>query len=507
MESLSATDKVRRIKTIAEALGFEECGITKATKLEADAERLKQWLEEGHHAGMKYMENHFDMRSDPELLVPGAKSIITLLKNYYPLEKADPWQPIVAKYAYGKDYHNVIRKQLKKMLRILAEQMGPVKGRGFVDSAPVMERSWAVRSGLGWIGKNGCLIHPGKGSFFFIATLITDLELTETSREVPSHCGNCTRCIDACPTKAISLQGSIDAGRCIAYLTIENRENKISDNFKGLLHNRLFGCDICQDVCPWNKKFASAHHEDAFKPINGLLSMRWEDWEAMDEIKFEKQFESSALKRSGLSGIKRNLAFLKTSVDMNKTEYGRPYYTAYIMLGGNRQNRRFFLEEACRRLSKNTGKILKSSAFYRTAPWGKEDQEDFLNQCIKIRTRVRPEGLMRILLNIEKDLGRIRTVHYGARTLDLDLLMINDIILKSSNLTLPHPAIELRRFVLLPLLEIAPESSHPISRIRFKDLLIHCKDKLPVKKLGISVTPILNRNAKGLLYNNHPNFR
>lgn len=298
------------IKSTAKSCGFDYCGIAKAVKLDDDALKLEQWLNKGMHGNMQYMERHFDLRTNPALLVPGAKSVITLLKNYYPAQHQEEGIPKISKYAYGNDYHEVIRKSLHEFLDILKKEIGEINGRGFVDSAPVLERSWAVRSGLGWIGKNGNLINKQNGSFFFIATLITDLELQSDAPYAKDYCGNCTRCINACPTDAILPDKVIDGSKCISYFTIELKDALINENMQGKFDNWMFGCDTCQDVCPWNR-FASPHHEPAFEPIPAILNLSVSEWMEMTEETFKMLFKNSPLKRSKYSGIRRNLTFLQ----------------------------------------------------------------------------------------------------------------------------------------------------------------------------------------------------
>ena len=300
------------VKQEARRLGFDQCGIAAAQKLDDDARRLEAWLTNGYHGTMQYMERHFDLRIDPRKLVPGAKSVITLLKNYYPAALQLPEAPVVSKYAYGQDYHEVIRPQLNELLSEMRTRFGHINGRGFVDSAPVLERAWAVRSGLGWVGKNGNLINRQTGSFFFIATLITDLDLEPDAPFATDHCGTCTRCIDACPTEAILPNKVVDGSRCISYFTIELKEMLIPSDMAGRFENRLFGCDICQDVCPWNR-FSKPHSEPAFEPIPEVLDMGTGDWEALTEEAFRTIFGRSAIKRARLQGIQRNLAFLKNA--------------------------------------------------------------------------------------------------------------------------------------------------------------------------------------------------
>ncbi len=303
-------EKSRLLKSLAAQQGFDACGIAKAQPLDEDARRLEQWLKSGHQGSMQYLERNFDLRIDPTRLVPGARSVITLLYNYYPAEHDSNQENKISKYAYGKDYHDVIRAKLKILLQQIEGSIGKIAGRGFVDSAPVLERSWALRSGLGWIGKNGNLIHKQKGSFLFIATLITDLELEPDAPFATDHCGTCTRCIDACPTQAI-LPGPIIAGnKCISYFTIELKEKLIPDEMKGTFDNWLFGCDTCQDVCPWNR-FSQPTQEPSFQPIAGLLNLSTRDWEEMTEEVFQKMFADSPLQRTGFEGIKRNLRFIQ----------------------------------------------------------------------------------------------------------------------------------------------------------------------------------------------------
>jgi epoxyqueuosine reductase len=289
------------IKQLAMAMGFDYCGIAQAKELTEDAIRLEQWLHKGYHGEMEYMAKNFDLRIDPRKLVPGAKSVICFIKNYYPSEEQEKGIPQIAKYAWGNDYHEVIRNQLHEFLDQLRKQIGPIEGRGFVDSAPVLERSWAQLAGAGWIGKNGNLIKPQTGSFFFIATLIVDIELMYDQPISKDFCGTCTKCIDACPTQAILPNKTIEANHCISYLTIDTNRN---------YKEWAFGCDICQDVCPWNR-FSHPHKESAFKPLDGLLQMRKEDWLEMEETTFKARFKHSPLLRSKLKGIKRNITYLE----------------------------------------------------------------------------------------------------------------------------------------------------------------------------------------------------
>lgn len=294
------------IRAEARRLGFTFTGIAKAGFMEEEARHLEAWLKQGLHGKMQYMERYFDLRTDPRLLVEGAKSVVMLAYNYYTKEKQrDPEAPRIAMYAYGEDYHTVVRNKLHELLQYIQLHLGEVNGRCFVDSGPVLERDWAKRSGVGWAGKNTLIIHPRQGSFFFLATLILDLEL-ETDDPIRDHCGTCTRCIDACPTEAISPAGYLlDASKCISYLTIELRE-EIPAAFKGKMENWAFGCDICQDVCPWNR-FSQPHTEPAFEPHPDLLDMTRKDWEEITEEVFKKLFKKSAVKRAKYAGIQRNI--------------------------------------------------------------------------------------------------------------------------------------------------------------------------------------------------------
>jgi len=297
------------IKNKAQELGFMHCGIARAEFLEEDAHQLEQWLSQGMHGKMSYMENHFDKRLDPTKLVPGAKSVVTLVYNYYPQnDMTENGSYKIAKYAYGKDYHFVIKDKLKTLMQHLQEEVGDVDGRAFVDSAPVMERSWAQRSGVGWIGKNSLLLNKGTGSFFFLAELIIDLEL-EYDGPVKDYCGTCTACIDACPTDAIPEPYKVDASRCISYFTIELKD-QIPEAFKGQFNDWIFGCDICQDVCPWNR-FSKPHDEPQFLPHDDLKDMSKSDWEEITRDVFNELFRKSAVKRTKYEGLQRNVAFVK----------------------------------------------------------------------------------------------------------------------------------------------------------------------------------------------------
>ena len=298
------------IKNLAADTGFEYCGIAKAQALDEDARRLEKWLNKGMHGTMQYMENHFDMRINPSKLVPGAKSVITLLLNYFPDQMQSKHAPKISKYAFGNDYHEVIRTKLKLFLQEINEQIGEVHGRGFVDSAPVLERAWAQKAGIGWIGKNGNLITKQNGSFFFIATLIVDLELIYEDAFAKDYCGTCTKCIDECPTDAILPDKVIDGSKCISYLTIELKDALIPTAMKGKFDNWMFGCDVCQDICPWNR-FSKSTNEISFTPIPEILNLSKNDWEELTEDSFKSIFKNSPLKRAKFEGIKRNLNFIQ----------------------------------------------------------------------------------------------------------------------------------------------------------------------------------------------------
>lgn len=305
---VKSTTYTKRIKEEAKRLGFLSCGISKAGFLEEEAPRLEQWLNKGMQGKMGYMENHFDKRLDPGKLVPGAKSVVSLLLNYFPKEtqKEDSYK--ISKYAYGTDYHFVIKDKLKHLLSFINEEIGEVDGRAFVDSAPVLDKAWAAKSGLGWIGKHSNLLSKQVGSFFFIAELIIDLVL-EYDTPVTDHCGNCTACIDACPTQAIVEPYVVDGSKCISYFTIELKE-EIPSDMKGKFADWMFGCDVCQDVCPWNR-FSKGHKEPLFDPKPELLDMSRKDWEEITHDVFQKVFRKSAVKRTGYNGLQRNIRFLK----------------------------------------------------------------------------------------------------------------------------------------------------------------------------------------------------
>lgn len=300
----------RIIKEQALLHGFDYCGIAMAQPLYEDAKRLEKWLHAGMHGTMQYMENYFDLRIDPTKLVPGAKSVITFLKNYYPTQPINSEYKI-SKYAYGKDYHLVIKDQLKALMHELQEKIGAINGRGFVDSAPVLERAWAQRSGLGWVGKNGNLLTKQSGSYFFIATFITDLDLVYDDPFAKDFCGSCRRCIDACPTDAILENKVVNGSKCISYFTIELKKDVIPPEMKGKFENWMFGCDVCQDVCPWNS-FSQPHNEPQLKPLPELLNFTTKEWEELNEEMFNNLFKNSPLKRTKFKGIQRNINFLKS---------------------------------------------------------------------------------------------------------------------------------------------------------------------------------------------------
>ena len=302
------------IKSKAQELGFLFAAMAKADFMEPEALRLEEWLNNGNHGEMSYMENHFDMRTDPRILVPGAKTVISLAYNYYTEAKpADPSAPKIASYAYGRDYHKVVRKKLNQLLEWIRQSYGEVAGRGFVDSAPVLERDWARRSGLGWVGKHTLLIHPRQGSYFFLADLIIDLEMAYDA-PISDYCGTCTRCIDACPTDAIHPDGyHLNGSQCISYLTIELK-NQLPEYFRDKMENWIFGCDICQQVCPWNR-FSTPHTEPDFIPKPQLMDMKKEEWSDLTEPLFDTLFEGTPVKRTKYEGLLRNIRFLGDDTD------------------------------------------------------------------------------------------------------------------------------------------------------------------------------------------------
>ena len=306
---MTRDQRTHLLKEAARELGFAYVGVSKAEYMEPEARRLEEWLHQGYQGKMSYLENHFDKRVDPTLLVPGAKTVVSLLYNYYPEDDTPSTKvPKVARYAYGQDYHYVIKDKLRALLTYLREEIGEIDGRVFVDSAPVLERDWARRGGTGWIGKNTLLIHPKAGSYFFLAELIIDLELTPDG-PMQDYCGTCTRCIDACPTEAIHPDGYVlDGSKCISYLTIELRE-ALPEDFRQQMEGWAFGCDICQEVCPWNR-FSTPHAEPAFAPHPELAGMGARDWQELTEATFRKVFKGSAVKRAKYGGLKRNLDFV-----------------------------------------------------------------------------------------------------------------------------------------------------------------------------------------------------
>ena len=304
----NSSNYTKLIKEEAQRLGFLSCGISEAGFLEEEAPRLERWLNRNMHGEMGYMENHFDKRLDPTKLVPGAKSVVSLLLNYFPKETQSENSYKISKYAYGTDYHFVIKDKLKQLLNFINEEIGEVHGRAFVDSAPVLDKAWAAKSGLGWMGKHTNLLSKQVGSFFFIAELIIDLEL-EYDGPVTDHCGSCTACIDACPTQAIVEPYVVDGSKCISYFTIELK-NEIPSEMKGSFDDWMFGCDVCQDVCPWNR-FSKSHREPLFDPHPEMLEMSRKDWEEITQEVFQKVFRKSAVKRTGFNGLQRNIRFLK----------------------------------------------------------------------------------------------------------------------------------------------------------------------------------------------------
>ncbi len=308
---MSQTEKhTQSIKAFAKNLGFEAIGIAKAGFLEEEAPRLEAWLNQGMHGQMQYMENFFDKRLDPTKLVPGAKTVISLMYNYFPEAQQRKDAPKIAKYAYGQDYHHVIKDKLKSLMQYIESEIGAVEGRAFVDSAPVMERAWAAKSGLGWIGKHSLLLNKQHGSFYFLAELIIDIALTPDG-PVTDHCGTCTKCIDACPTDAIVDPYLVDGSKCISYFTIELKD-AIPKAFDGKFEDWMFGCDICQDVCPWNR-FSHPHQEPKFAPPTALLNYSRAEWQEITHEVFNEIFKKSAVKRTKFAGLKRNIAFLNSS--------------------------------------------------------------------------------------------------------------------------------------------------------------------------------------------------
>jgi len=311
-------EHTRFIKETALSLGFTHCGIAKAAPLDEDARRLEKWLHAGMHGSMQYLENHFDLRVDPTKLVPGAKSVITLTQNYYSPKKQPADSPKISTYAYGTDYHFVIKEKLNKLLVALQQKAGDIVGRGFVDSAPVLERTWAQKTGTGWIGKNGNLISKTDGSFFFIATIIVDLPLIYDDPFAKDYCGSCTKCIDACPTEAILPDKTVDGSKCISYFTIELKDAIIPSEMKGKFDNWMFGCDTCQDVCPWNR-FSKQHQEPGFTPNTAIETFGTNEWNNLTKEGFKTVFKNSPLQRSKFEGITRNLQFIEAIPTTNQT--------------------------------------------------------------------------------------------------------------------------------------------------------------------------------------------
>ena len=304
-------EKTKLVKRKCFDLGFSHVGISKSVFLEKEARRLEEWLSNDFNGKMSYMENHFDKRTDPGKLVDGAKSVISVLFNYHnPTKQLDDNAPKISQYAYGKDYHFVIKNKLKELQLFLTKKFGEINCRGFVDSAPVMDKVWAEKSGLGWIGKHSNLINKEMGSYFFIAELIVDIEL-EQDIPINDYCGTCTKCIDACPTEAIVQPYVVDGSKCISYLTIELKDQILPNEFKGKMDSWMFGCDICQDVCPWNR-FASAHNEPQFNPHPDLLKLTKKEWNELSEETYQNLFRKSAVKRTKFSGLKRNISFLNS---------------------------------------------------------------------------------------------------------------------------------------------------------------------------------------------------
>lgn len=299
----------RQVKQLAHTKGFQFCGISKAEALDEEAKHLETWLNRNYHGKMGYMANHFDKRVDPTLLVPGARSVVSLLFNYHNPDKPEAADaPRISQYAYGEDYHHVLKRKLKDLYQAIEDAFGAIEGRVFVDSAPVLDKAWAARSGLGWVGKHSNLINREGGSYFFIAEIICDLELAPDG-PIKDYCGTCTACVDACPTEAIVAPYVVDGSRCISYFTIELKDEQLPDAMAGKFEQWAFGCDICQEVCPWNR-FAKRHQEKAFEPHPRLLELDGSDWKALEEDVFREIFRKSAVKRTGFSGLKRNLRFL-----------------------------------------------------------------------------------------------------------------------------------------------------------------------------------------------------
>jgi epoxyqueuosine reductase len=296
------------IKKEAQKLGFDYCGISKAEFLEQEAPKLETFLKNNYHGEMKYLENYFDKRLDPRLLHPGTKTVVSLMLNYFPKIQQNDNTYKVAKYAYGEDYHEVIKLKCKELITEIQKQLGDINARCFVDSAPIMERVWAEKSGLGWVGKNGLIIHPKQGSFFFLAEILIDIEC-EVDGPIKDYCGTCNKCVEACPTEAILPNKTLNAQKCISYLTIELK-NELSSEFKNKTEDWIFGCDICQDICPWNR-FSKQHQNQAFNPLSDVLEFTKNDWENLEQEQFNKIFKKSAIKRTKFAGLKRNIDYNK----------------------------------------------------------------------------------------------------------------------------------------------------------------------------------------------------
>jgi len=306
---MNIQEQSRLIKSKAVESGFLACGISRARLLSEEKNRLESWLAQEMHGEMEYMNRNMEKRLDPRLLFHGAKSVVSVLLNYYPAGKqTDPESPVLSKYAYGKDYHFVLKRKLNALLDFIQQEIAPCSGRVFVDSAPVLDKAWAARAGLGWVGKHTNLISVEHGSFFFIGELILDLELEPDEKIVRNHCGTCTRCLDACPTQAIVAPYVVDARKCISYQTIELK-GELDDGLKGRFRDRVFGCDICQDVCPWNLK-TEPHQEPDFEPDPRLMQLSLNEWLKMDQPLFNELFRNSTVKRTKYAGLKRNLRFL-----------------------------------------------------------------------------------------------------------------------------------------------------------------------------------------------------
>ncbi len=313
---MSLQERSDLIRTKAIELGFDEVGFAKVATLNDEGDRLKDWLAQGYQGQMHYLENHYELRIDPQKLLPDAQSVVCLSYNYFPEQTLTDKGPQIAKYAYGKDYHKLLRKKLKQLLQTIQDELPGVSGRACVDSAPIMEREWAKRAGLGWYGKNGLIINPKKGSYFFLAELLLNVPL-EYTVPISDHCGTCTRCISACPTEAIAEEGyTLDASKCISYLTIELKADQIPEAYKSKMENWIFGCDICQDVCPWNK-FSKPHNESKFLPSEMLEAMESEDWAGLTQEKFDALFVGSAVRRTGFAGLQRNIKAIRPDTEMS----------------------------------------------------------------------------------------------------------------------------------------------------------------------------------------------